>query len=182
VSEVDRPGYPGIGSDSISASSPTVEQLRSVVGTDLNGGGEPSPWIFLSAYRPAPTPPPPKRHPRRLWTILLVALVPVMAVGVSRMVWPAAPTSPPWAPSSASPAALPPAAAPPVIPSGASSGSLDLSALAAGVDPAVMDINTQLSDSNDQGAGTGIVLSSSGAVLTNNHVINGAISADRLDR
>ena len=165
MSVVDRPGYPGIGSGSISAGSPTVQHPQSVVGTDLDGGWEP----------------PPKRHPRRLWTVLLVTLVSMTAVGVSRIVWPAAPASPPWAPSSASPAALPPAAAPPVTPSGASSGTLDLSALAAGVDPAVVDINTQLSGSNDHGAGTGIVLSSSGAVLTNNHVINGAISITATD-
>ena len=44
------------------------------------------------------------------------------------------------------------------------------------VDPALVDINTRLSKSNLQAAGTGIVLSSSGRVLTNNHVINGAIS------
>ncbi|MBV8711712.1 MAG: trypsin-like peptidase domain-containing protein [Solirubrobacterales bacterium] len=48
--------------------------------------------------------------------------------------------------------------------------------MAAEVDPAVVDINTQLSVPNGQGAGTGIVLSSTGEVLTNNHVINGATS------
>ncbi|MGH3770460.1 MAG: S1C family serine protease [Pseudonocardiaceae bacterium] len=65
--------------------------------------------------------------------------------------------------------------------SGASSGALDLSALAAGVDPALVDINTRLGDSNEQGAGTGIVLSSSGEVLTNNHVINGATNITATD-
>ena len=39
-----------------------------------------------------------------------------------------------------------------------------------------MDINTRLSKPNVQAAGTGIVLSPSGQVLTNNHVINGATS------
>jgi S1-C subfamily serine protease len=40
----------------------------------------------------------------------------------------------------------------------------------------LVDINTRLSKPNLQAAGTGIVLSSSGHVLTNNHVINGATS------
>jgi S1-C subfamily serine protease len=51
---------------------------------------------------------------------------------------------------------------------------LDLPALAAKVDPGLVDINTQLSHPNVQAAGTGIVLDSSGVVLTNNHVISGA--------
>jgi S1-C subfamily serine protease len=44
------------------------------------------------------------------------------------------------------------------------------------VDPAVVDINTVLRTPNNQAAGTGIVLDSSGVVLTNNHVISGATS------
>ncbi|MGH7743652.1 MAG: S1C family serine protease [Candidatus Dormibacteria bacterium] len=42
--------------------------------------------------------------------------------------------------------------------------------------PALVDINTRLGYQNGDAAGTGIVLSSSGEVLTNNHVINGATS------
>jgi S1-C subfamily serine protease len=61
-------------------------------------------------------------------------------------------------------------------PSGASNTSLDLSALAARVDPGLVNINTRLSKPNLQAAGTGIVLSSSGYILTNHHVINGATS------
>jgi S1-C subfamily serine protease len=37
-----------------------------------------------------------------------------------------------------------------------------------------VDVNTVLGDSNERAAGTGIVLTSTGEVLTNNHVINGA--------
>lgn len=47
---------------------------------------------------------------------------------------------------------------------------MDLSTLAAGVVPAVVGINTQLGDPNGEGAGTGIVLSPSGEMLTNNYV------------
>ncbi len=54
----------------------------------------------------------------------------------------------------------------------AAPGQLDADAIAAAVDPAVVDINTTL----DQGeaAGTGMVITSSGEVLTNNHVIANA--------
>src|SRR5579864_7163647 len=49
------------------------------------------------------------------------------------------------------------------------SASIDPSAIAAAVDPAIVDINTTLT--NGEAAGTGMVLTSSGLVLTNNHVI-----------
>jgi S1-C subfamily serine protease len=49
-------------------------------------------------------------------------------------------------------------------------------ALAAKVEPGVVDINTKLSLRHATAAGTGMVLSSSGLVLTNNHVIDGATS------
>ena len=42
------------------------------------------------------------------------------------------------------------------------------------VDPGVVDVNTNLGYQGSSGAGTGIVLTSSGEVLTNNHVIRGA--------
>lgn len=54
-----------------------------------------------------------------------------------------------------------------------SSGSVDANAVAAQVDPAVVDINTVLSNGG-QAAGTGMVLTSAGEVLTNNHVIANA--------
>jgi len=49
--------------------------------------------------------------------------------------------------------------------------------LAAGITPGLVDVETELGLSYG-GAGTGIVLSDSGEVLTNNHVINGAHSVD----
>jgi S1-C subfamily serine protease len=55
-----------------------------------------------------------------------------------------------------------------------SGGGLDVAAIAAKVDPSIVDINTTLS--GGAAAGTGVVLTSSGVVLTNNHVIDGATS------
>ncbi len=51
---------------------------------------------------------------------------------------------------------------------------LDLTAIAARVDPSVVDIASTLGYQNGAAAGTGMVLTSSGQVLTNNHVIDGA--------
>jgi len=50
------------------------------------------------------------------------------------------------------------------------------SAIASKVDPAIVDITTNLAYQNAGGAGTGMVLGPSGLVLTNNHVIEGASS------
>ncbi|HET9071713.1 MAG TPA: trypsin-like peptidase domain-containing protein [Acidimicrobiales bacterium] len=49
----------------------------------------------------------------------------------------------------------------------------DVTAIANKVDPGLVDINTQLAYQSEQAAGTGMVLTSSGEVLTNNHVIEG---------
>jgi S1-C subfamily serine protease len=54
------------------------------------------------------------------------------------------------------------------------SGPLDAQALAAKVDPAIVDITSQLKYSNATAQGTGMVISPSGLVLTNNHVIDQA--------
>ena len=57
----------------------------------------------------------------------------------------------------------------------------DISAIAAKVDPGLVDINTNLSYENEQAAGTGMVLTSDGVILTNNHVIDGATSISVTD-
>jgi S1-C subfamily serine protease len=49
------------------------------------------------------------------------------------------------------------------------------------VNPALVDINTNLSYENEQAAGTGMVLTSDGVILTNNHVIDGATSISVTD-
>ncbi|SRR5581483_11845528 len=61
------------------------------------------------------------------------------------------------------------------LPSNTSNGgTLNASAIAAKIDPAIVDINTVLG--NGQAAGTGMIISSSGEVLTNNHVVTGSTS------
>jgi S1-C subfamily serine protease len=52
----------------------------------------------------------------------------------------------------------------------------DIPGIAAKASPALVDINTNLSYQNGAAAGTGMVLTSNGEILTNNHVIEGATS------
>jgi S1-C subfamily serine protease len=57
----------------------------------------------------------------------------------------------------------------------ASNATLTLDEIAAKVDPAIVDVTSQLGDSATA-AGTGMIISSSGEILTNNHVVAGATS------
>ncbi len=60
----------------------------------------------------------------------------------------------------------------------AANGALDLQKVAAKVDPAIVDINTIVETARGSGsaAGTGMILTSDGLVLTNNHVVAGSTS------
>jgi S1-C subfamily serine protease len=55
-------------------------------------------------------------------------------------------------------------------------GPSDVKSIAAKITPALVDVNTTFNYQGAAGAGTGIVLTSSGEVLTNNHVVDGATS------
>ncbi|WP_236791330.1 S1C family serine protease [Amycolatopsis sp. GM8] len=59
--------------------------------------------------------------------------------------------------------------------------SLDANAVAAKVSPGLVDVNTTLGYQNAQAAGTGMVLTPNGEVLTNNHVVEGATSISVTD-
>jgi len=58
----------------------------------------------------------------------------------------------------------------------ASRSPLSASQIAQRVDPALVDVVSTLGDQGASAAGTGIVLTSNGEVLTNNHVVRGATS------
>jgi S1-C subfamily serine protease len=60
-------------------------------------------------------------------------------------------------------------------------GSTEVSSIAAKVDPGLVDIDTTLGYDDEEAAGTGIVLTSNGEILTNNHVINGATTISVTD-
>jgi S1-C subfamily serine protease len=57
-------------------------------------------------------------------------------------------------------------------------GTINAQAIAAKVDPALVDINTVVQTATSTGAasGTGMIITSSGEVLTNNHVVDQSIS------
>ena len=55
-------------------------------------------------------------------------------------------------------------------------GGLNVGAIESKVDPAVAVVNTTLANGQGEAAGTGIVIGSSGEVLTNNHVIENSSS------
>jgi S1-C subfamily serine protease len=57
----------------------------------------------------------------------------------------------------------------------------NVSAIASEVAPGLVDVNSTFGYQSAAGAGTGIVLTSNGEILTNNHVINGATSVSVTD-
>ncbi|MGA2306772.1 MAG: trypsin-like peptidase domain-containing protein [Acidimicrobiales bacterium] len=98
----------------------------------------------------------------------MAIIIIIVGMGIGYLVWGSAPVSSPTvktAPSTTTPA-----------PSSSSSA-----ALAAKVDPELVDVNTTLGYESEAAAATGMVLTSSGRVLTNNHVINGATSISVTD-
>jgi len=116
--------------------------------------------------------------------LLAVALLLAAGVGIGHGLWtnqgssPASSSSPA---GGASPGFSPPISPSPGSGSTGSGGPTDVSSIASKVDPGLVDINTTLSYQGAQAAGTGIVLTSSGEVLTNNHVIDGATSISVTD-
>jgi S1-C subfamily serine protease len=120
---------------------------------------------------PPPAAPPPARGEPHLWRWIIVSfLVALIAAGGSGIGVgfglakalrnaPAAVQSPI---AIASPTAAP------------ATGSADANAIAAKVDPALVDINTVVG--TGQASGTGMILTSDGEVLTNNHVVDGSTS------
>jgi len=120
---------------------------------------------LLSAGTDQAGPPPPPRRPRYHALAIAVVLVGMLivlaaAVLVSVVVYSAVrgPAAPEAAPTS--PSALPPAS----------------SALAARIDPGLADVTATLGYQAAISSGTGMVLTPSGRVITNNHVIEGATS------
>jgi S1-C subfamily serine protease len=110
-------------------------------------------------YPGYPQPQPPRRPRRRLLTGAAATVI-AFAAGAGVAAWAAG------VPGTSLTGAL-------------GSSQLSTAAIVQKIDPAVVDIVSTLS--NGQAAGTGIVLTSSGEVLTNNHVIDGATSISVTD-
>lgn len=132
----------------------------------------PPPWYGPGPYWPAPQP------PRRRGVVgILTGLLLVLALAFAGVAWAT------WQVVSApdNTVAARNGFRPNPVPSIQSGGSADAGAIAAAIDPSVVDIVTTLGVQQGSAAGTGIVLTSSGEVLTNNHVINGATSISVTD-
>ncbi|WIX82514.1 trypsin-like peptidase domain-containing protein [Amycolatopsis carbonis] len=112
----------------------------------------------VPAPPPNPQEPPKRKRPLRavLISLGLVVLLVLVGVAVGHYAWgPKAPPAPPVTPVRTQPA-------------------FDVASVVAKVSPAVVDIDVELGLEGGGAAGTGIVLSDDGLVLTNNHVVEGA--------
>ena len=120
---------------------------------------------------------------------VVVAAAVLAGAGLGHVVWTGSTPTTSAAPSITNPGN---SGTPGTFPSGGSSGSTgnsstgagtpsDITGISSKVNPALVDINTNLSYENQQAAGTGMVLTSNGEVLTNNHVIDGATSISVTD-
>jgi S1-C subfamily serine protease len=138
-------------------------------------------WPAYGGYWPPyPPPPPPPPPPRRSGVGIVIGLIAVIAVlcAGGLLAWGT------WQVSSGaggsdvlSRGVTRPTTAAPKVPS----GSTDASSIAAAIDPSVVDIVSTLGLQRANAAGTGIVLTSNGEILTNNHVINGATAISVTD-
>jgi S1-C subfamily serine protease len=128
-----------------------------------------------------PLPPAPPKRGRGIVLVLVAALIAALiGIGIGSRLGrdttptPVAASTPAIVPS---PAATVPTPAPSTgaTPTPATGGATaDSAAVAAKVTPGIVDINTKLSYQSAAAAGTGMVLTSSGEILTNNHVVSGA--------
>jgi S1-C subfamily serine protease len=146
--------------------------------TDAEPPGPPEP----------PTPDGPPRQPRRgIAAAAALVLVGAVAggVGANQLFTPGSTAT--TASTGVQPQQVQPA--PPIQqsqPFGGTSGTsadgpTNAASIASKVSPAIVDINTTLGYQGGQAAGTGMVLTSTGEILTNNHVISGATSISVTD-
>ena len=168
-------------------------------GSGVGGGVPPTAWPPAPyGYYPAPPPPQttPRNHKGQVAVIAsLVAVVALlMGATIGHATWPTATTAASSPNSSGGTGSGVGGQYP--FGTGGSGGSsangsgnsttgagapADVTGIAGKISPALVDINTNLSYQNEQAAGTGIVLTSNGEVLTNNHVIDGATSISVTD-
>ncbi len=168
----------------------------------MGGGLPPTSWPPSPyGYYPAPQAPPtkPRNHKGQVAVVASVVAVLALALGagIGHATWPTDTTSATASnPSSGSgtgsggstfpfgPGSTGLGGSGTGSTGGSTTGSgapSNIAGIAGKISPALVDINTNLSYQNEQAAGTGIVLTSNGEVLTNNHVIDGATSISVTD-
>ena len=148
--------------------------------SNVEGSDGPPPSARVSTWIAPPPPPYFRRsHPLRNSALLGAAVVALAAgLGLGRVDWKNGPSSVSTSHASMSATSIFGSNSAGTSASSSSSatrsGSTDVSSIADKVDPGLVDIDTLLGFEREEAAGTGIVLTSSGEVVTNNHVINGA--------
>jgi len=143
----------------------------------------PEGWIPPPSYLP---PAPAPQQPWARWIAVVTVVATILAAGgglgigltMARYLHPsthAAQTATLPKTTEPSSATAPISAA---TPSTSQNGTINVQAVTAKVAPAIVDINTVVQTTTGTGsaAGTGMIITSSGEVLTNNHVVDGSIS------
>jgi S1-C subfamily serine protease len=171
------------------------------LGTPVDSGHNGPPTVPGSAgWAPPPPPNPPQTggHRRRVGALIGGAAVVALAagVGIGHVAWSSNAPSVSAAPATNSGTGSGGSGSSGPFGSGGSnsggsnsggsnssggSGPNDVSSIAQKVDPGLVDIDTTLGFQQEEAAGTGIVLTSSGEILTNNHVIDGATTISVTD-
>jgi S1-C subfamily serine protease len=147
---------------------------------DYSGYGQSANWGTM------PMPPMPPRPPRRRIGMLsyLAVAIAAGALGAGSVValyHPASNSSASPKPSSSAIAPVNPLPSQPTPGSGGSASNSSEQAILNKVQPGLVIIDTTLQYNSEQAAGTGMVISSDGLVLTNNHVIEGSTSVKATD-
>jgi S1-C subfamily serine protease len=146
------------------------------------GGYGYGPTTPMSPMPPTPPPRPPRRRVGLLSYLAVAIAAGALGAGaVVALYHPAASTAAAAPqPSSSAPAPLPSSVIP--VPSSSGSGtSSSEQAIVNKVQPGLVIINTTLQYNSEQAAGTGMVISADGLVLTNNHVIEDSTSISVTD-
>ncbi len=178
-------------------SGPTPVPAPGGWGAGVGGGQPPTTWPPSPyGYYPAPPAPPARRRSHRAQLAVVASVIAVAALllgaTIGHATWPTDTT----AASAQSPSIGSGSSGGSSFPFGSGSGSsssgsggsttgagapANVSGVAAKISSDLVDINTNLSYESEQAAGTGIVLTSNGEILTNNHVIDGATSISVTD-
>jgi S1-C subfamily serine protease len=111
--------------------------------------------------------------------LLVAVIAAVCGAAIAHVAWPGASSSP----ASSNSGLRQFAGLQPQSGNGSSGSSATTTSVAQRIDPAVVDIVTQIApgDNGGEAAGTGMVISSTGEVLTNNHVISEAAKITATD-
>lgn len=182
----DQVEYPDTSSELAPHGDPTGTDRPGVLG-DRHEPDQ-ARWRPDMAWAPPPSPPrPPGVRRRHTLTVALSVVVLVIAgIGVvlGHFAWTSPSARTTVTVPTTSPTTPPSFSIPTTTPGQGSSASgtpANAAALAQATDPTLVDINTVISSEAVEGSGTGMVLTSRGEILTNNHVIEGETSISVTD-